>query len=100
MAQKFDDAPYGISDIPEGYLGSLSWDELRIVAEMRYIQAGQPHDRLKAFLDDHHVYPKRETSDRRIMSLDWFQMLGLLHATGDWLREKREADNPYGADLV
>jgi hypothetical protein len=94
MAQKFDDAPYGISDIPDGYVGGLSWEELKVVAEMRFNQAAQPHDKLKAWLDDHQVYPKGAEADRRIMELDWFGMLGLMHEAKLWLDEKREADHP------
>jgi hypothetical protein len=100
MAQKFDDRPYGISDIPDGYVGGLSWDELKTVAEMRFIQAGEPQDKLKAWLDDHQVYPKREENAVRVGGLDWFQMVGLMHDIGEWVREKREADHPYGADLA
>jgi hypothetical protein len=43
MAQKFDDQPHAVSDIPEGHLGSLSWEEARMVAEHRFVRAGEPH---------------------------------------------------------
>lgn len=94
MAQKFDDVPYGISDIPDGYVGGLSWEELHMVAGDRYVRAGEPHDRLQGWLDDHQVYPKRADVQTRILSLDWFGMLGLMHEAKLWLDEKREADHP------
>jgi hypothetical protein len=100
MAQKFDDRPYGITDIPEGYMGGLSWDELHMIAGDRYVRAGEPHDRLTAWLDDHQVYPKRANFHTRILSLDWFGMLGLVRELGLWVQEKREADHPYGSDLA
>jgi hypothetical protein len=100
MPPKFDDKPHAVSDIPEGHLGGLTWEEAKMVAERRYVEAGEPHDRLKAWLDDHQVYPKREENAVRVYGLDWFQMLGLMAATADWLNEKREEDNPYGSDLA
>ena len=50
------------------------------------------------WLDDHDVYPKRETPERRVMSLDWFQMLGLMREAGYWVQEQREEADPPGAD--
>ena len=100
MPPKFDDQPHAVSDIPEGHLGGLSWEEARRVAERRYVEAGEPQDKLRAFLDDHQVYPKRAELGERVMNLDWFQMLGLMAEAGEWVREKREEDNPYGADLA
>jgi hypothetical protein len=100
MAQKVDEAPYGISDLPDGYLSVLSWEELKMIAEHRFLKAGEPWDKLKGWLDEHQVYPKREESAVRIFSLDWFQMVGLVHVTGWWAQEKREEDNPPYADLA
>jgi hypothetical protein len=100
MAQKFDDKPHAVSDIPEGHLGGLSWEEAKMVAEHRFVRAGEPHDRLKAWLDDHQVYPKREENAVRVYSLDWFQMLGLMAEAQQWVLDKREEENPYGADLA
>ena len=100
MPPKFDDKPHPVSDIPEGHLGGLSWDEAHTIAGARYVEAGEPHDKLAGWLDDHQVYPKRADVNTRILSLDWFQMISLMAEAGHWRDEKREEDNPYGADLA
>lgn len=98
MPQKFDDVQHGISDIPGGYIGGLSWDELKMVAWRRYEAAGKPQDKLTAWLDDHQVYPKREDPEYRVLQLDWFQMLGLMRETAFWEHEARVEANPPFAD--
>jgi hypothetical protein len=99
MPPKFDDKPHAVSDIPEGHLGGLTWEEAKMVAEHRFVRAGEPHDRLKAWLDDHQVYPKREENAVRVYGLDWFQMLGLVAEIGLWVQEHREEADPPRADL-
>jgi hypothetical protein len=92
--QKFDDQPLGVSDIPEGHLGSLTWEEAHLLFRQRYSAAGEPLDKVQAWLDDHQVYPKREVPAYRVMQLDWFQMISLMAEAGHW----REEANPPGAE--
>jgi hypothetical protein len=90
------DPPF--SDIPEAEVYGLSWQEMHTVTLMRFREAGQPWDKLKAWLDQHDVYPKRATEDVRIQKLDWFALSSLMRAAKVWVDQKRDEDHPPGAE--
>lgn len=87
-----------VSDIPESEITALSWEEMRVVALMRYREAGEPLEKLKAWLDAANVYPKRALPDERLRNLDWFAMASLMRAAGRWRDERRDEDHPPGED--
>lgn len=90
----------GMSDVPGSEIAKLSWEELKLVFEYRYAQAGAPHDRLRGWLNSHYVGSPRSTIERRVMNADWFGMCALLHEAGHWVTEAREEVDPPRSDLA
>lgn len=76
------------SDIPGAEVDSLTWDELRAVAELRFRKAGQPFDKLVAWLDDHLVGSRSADPELRINKLDWWGLRSLMGEARVWMDER------------
>lgn len=85
-----------VSDIPGAEQWQLTKDELIAVFERRYNQAGKPADRLKAWLDDHKIYPIRAELPVRVWTLQHEGLISLISAALDWAEEA----NPPRSDLA
>lgn len=66
------------------YTGVITTEERREAAQAR----------VKAWLDDHNVYPKRADLDTRIKAMPHEGLISLLSVLGDWRAEQ----HPLGED--
>lgn len=90
-----------VSDIPEAEFAGLTWDEMRTITLMRYREAGEPHDKLRGWLDDHKVKDRSvrvADLNGRIMLLDWMGMGSLMRQARFWVLDARDEQFPPGQD--
>jgi len=90
--------PFDQSDIPGSEINGLSHDELLLIFSRRFKDAGEPWDKLQAWLDDHYVGSQGSDPQRRVLSLDWFGMGSLMREARFWRDERREEEHPPGED--
>lgn len=76
------------SDIPGAEVDGLTWEELKVVAELRFMKAGRPMDKLTAWLDDHIVGSRSADPELRIRKLDWWGMRSLMGEARVWMDER------------
>lgn len=86
------------SDIPESEINGLRHDEMLLIFSRRFKEAGEPWPKLQAWLDDRYVGYQGQDPQRRVLSCDWFALGALMREAKFWIHEKREADNPPGAE--
>jgi hypothetical protein len=88
------------SDIPESELNGLELNEMLMIFDLRFGQAGKPWDKLVSWLDDHYVGAKSHDPEQRVMALDWFGLSVLMREAKFWRDEAREAKHPPRSDLA
>ena len=77
-----------VSDIPQAELAGLTCEEMLAVFWTRYRKAGQPQDKLIAWLDAHYVGSPKADPERRVMGMDWWGLCSLLEEARVWLDER------------